>query len=333
VRGSILPDIKRTLVATEGLSSESAFELTSMARKTNKSKKQQQPARGRSSMMRPVGLDKDAMCYRRLLSDPCAAPLCRSVFSGLGGSLQVRLKRSFTFHPQAVEGYYCFVPSSNLWFGQYNSAASAGGSFTLSTSQQMFDNTTSDSVEWRCTAGCLKIRYIGSESARSGLVGVFPNQGPFYEPGTAGLFVTGVLSQTPVVYRTGEVLHEAKFVPTDGDQLFTDTRVLTLAAYQSQGSVCVVFQNCPAGSIVAEWTGVYEIEGASLFGTFNTMVAPQPSPSRNTLNEVLRSFGDGLSWAYSNVAVPVIKSSAANIARSLVNTRAVSTAGPLLLTM
>lgn len=280
------------------------------------------------------GLDADAIRYRKLLTDPCGAPLTRSVFSGLGGSIQVRVKQYLSIHPQAVEGMYCVMPSANVFWTQYNSAASAGNPFQLSNAQQLWTNAGNTSLEWRCIAGCLKVRYTGTESNRSGMVSVFPVASPLYEPGTSDLRVGGLLAIAPSVYRTGEVVHESKFVPTDGDQLFTDTQNMEARAWQHQGGIGVVFQGVPAGSLTLELTAVYEMENVAILPSASTVLAPQPSGSRNTLNQVLRSLGDGLAWAYTNVAAPVIKTTATNVARSILNSNAISSgAGQLMLTM
>lgn len=281
-----------------------------------------------------ASLDADALRYRRLLVDPCGAPLTRSVFSGLGGSIQVRVKQYLSIHPQAVEGVYCVMPSANAYWSQYHSAASAGTSFQLSNVQQLWVNAGNTALEWRCIAGCLKVRYTGTESNRSGMISVFPVASPLYEPGMTDIRVGSTLALAPVVYRTGEVMHECKFVPTDGDQLFTDTQNMEARGWQHQGGFGVVYQGVPAGSLTLELTAIYEMENVLALPSASTVLAPQPSGSRNTLNQVLRSLGDGLAWAYSNVAAPVIKSTAQNVARSIMNSSAVTSgAGQLLLTM
>lgn len=302
--------------------------------KSKKSKPQKSRIVRRAGVGNSYGLDADAIRYRNLLLDPCGAPLCRSVFSGLGGSLQVRVKGYYQMHPQSVEGVYCFMPTGNVYWGQYNSAGSAGQPFQLSGGQYMFPNPNSIVHEWRCIAGCMKVRYTGPESARSGLVSVFPLASPLYEQLSSGITVPQTLAISPVVHRTGEVRHEAKFVPTDADQIFVDTQQQVQLTWQGNGGIAVVFQGVPAGSLTLEFTGVYELENVTgLSGGFATIISPQPSPSRNTLNQVLRSLGEGLQWAYDNVAVPVIKSAATNVARSVLNSQAVRSGGQMMLTM
>jgi hypothetical protein len=277
--------------------------------------------RTKAMVTKATGLDPHAVAWRNLLMDPCGANIVPSCYGGQGTGTYMRVRTlSYTLGGSDTAGVFCFQLGSNsAWlFG-----TSTGSNVTFSSRVDIFGGQLAGTEQhMRCIAGCVKVRYLGAESARSGQVGLLVSP-PQYAPSTAvGASVQTVMSSFGQVTRTGEVAHEVKFVPGPGDEEF-DT-----PAYRAHKSVIsVAFSNVPPGSLQLEVIGVYELESTNS-GTAgqSSVLASVPAPSNNTLNQVLRTLGPASRWAYSNVGVPVIKAAAGYVTNVVNNGVAMATA-------
>lgn len=280
-----------------------------MAKKSNKSNKpanKRRASNGVGGRSRPrdidsqlVRLDAAALAYRRLLLDPCNAPLVAPPYTGFGSGSYLRVKQTVVAATLATDAIFVFQPGTNL-----NWAASANGvgtSLTLSTAGPIYNVTGANQL--RAMASCVKVRYTGAEGTRAGTIGMMIGT-PNYAPGSAGTAISA-LNVCPFVTRFGETVHEAKWMPSAADEEFHDSAA---ALFQPRSScITVVCQGVTPGSFQIEITTAYEVEGSTVNNTPNVATSP---PSSNTTNHILRSLGDYTMWAFTNVAVPVLKATA-----------------------
>lgn len=276
------------------------------ARQANKKKNKVRVGR-----VRPVRtmLDAGAMAHRRLLLDPCNAPLAGPVYSGSGSGQYRRYRTLITAEGQSVEGCYVFQLGTNSFIKASHVAATFGSTYTFSSAAGIFpmglSPTVNDTDSVRCIAGCVKVRYLGTESARAGTIGLLTAPHMFRGPASQS---NGVADMTacPIVNRVGEVQHEAKFVPSNEDQEYTvPTRVGLSTLSEGNSTITVVYRGTPAATIQFEITAIYEVETTE-YGVVST-AAPA---SGTTLNQLLRSLGPISNWAYGHIVAPTIRAAA-----------------------
>lgn len=267
--------------------------------KRNGKKKKQQPQRRRRAR-RGVGtmLDLAAARWLQLLRDPCNAPLVAPCYAGFGTGNYARLKN--TYNLGSVDGAWWFQPGTNYyWTG---TTTTPGGSLLIAPAQPIWPaGTILDNVrQVRCIAACVKVRYVGPEADRKGVVSLSVGP-PLFSPGDTTL-AAQAQNGCPMVARLGEVSHEVKWVPSAADEEFHPAAG---AAVQPRSSCMnVVYAGVPASSLQLEITACYELEGNASGGAPVTATMP---PSSNTTNQVLQTLGDVASWAFTDVAAPVLK--------------------------
>lgn len=246
-----------------------------------------------------VRLDAAALAYRRLLLDPCNAPLVAPPYAGFGSGSYLRVKSIKLVPALATDGVFVFQPGTNLWWS--GATNTAGAAIPVSSAGPIYNIAGVNQL--RALAACVKVRYTGAEGSRAGTIGLMVGV-PHYMPEGSATAITG-LNVCPFVSRFGETAHEVKWMPSAADEEFHDS---SLAFFQPRSScLTVVVQGVTPGSVQVEITTAYEVEGATVNST--PMVATSP-PSSNTTNHILRSLGDYTMWAFSNVAVPVLKATA-----------------------
>lgn len=257
-------------------------------------------------------LDASAAAWRRLLADPCGALMSAPCYSGMGTGSYVRVRQISTIGGNDTSGVVSFQFSGN---STWSFGTSTGANVTTGIRAFAFNASTiiTDGVESRCIAGCVRVRYLGSESNRSGMIGMLTGT-PAIGPNTVTSNPVSVyLSQMPLVHRTGEVVHEAKFVPTSRDELFTAQTSSNAFFEPAANCITVVYTGVPAGTLQFEITAVYELDPTSTAQLKNSL----PPQSTNTTNQVLASLGPVANWAYSNLGAPIIKA-AVGYAQTLV---------------
>jgi len=124
------------------------------------------------------------------------------------------------------------------------------------------------------------------------------------------------------------VLHEVKFVPGAGDELFTPNAGTSIPTQRTLGSFGVSYSTVQPGSLQFEITAILEIEtGAS---TLSGVVAPA---SKNTVNHVLQALGAPINWAYNHLVAPTIKSVASAAMQTSIGGSTASSIAMRLLTL
>ncbi len=275
-------------------------------------------------------MDQGAAAYRRLLLDPCNAPICAPVYAGLGTGIYRRYRTYIDIGALNVEGAYVFQLSTNTHIHAGHVAANAGSVYTFSSSIRTHNApelTESHYSGSRCLAGCVKVRYRGSESDRAGLVGLATMATAHKQPGITSNASLD-LSLVSVVSRVGEVLHEVKFAPGPYEEEFTLHQTTTAAFDNARGCIMIVYKGIPPGSLVLEVTSVHELESTS-----GCPYSAVPPPSSTTLNTVLRSMGPIINWAYSNASAPVMRAFAGGAVRTMTRFAGASAATVPLITL
>lgn len=257
-------------------------------------------------MVPSMGLDAAALAWRRLLIDPCGATMVPPCYSGSGTGNYLRLRHFGQIGGSDTQGIVVYQPSRNV---TYAWGSASGSNVTFSSVFPIFQNpsVTGTTTQIRCLSACMKVRYLGPESARAGTIHLLT--GPQYQgPGiVTGQPLSTFLHSFPVANRLGEVVHEVKFVPLPGDEQFQSFP--GTSANGDCGCLAFAYSGIPAGTIQVEVTAVYEYEftGSTNDGVISSTIPPA---SGNTLNQVLRTLGPATNWAYSHVAAPVIRAAA-----------------------
>lgn len=251
-------------------------------------------------------LDQAALAHRRLLLDPCNADLTIPVYPGLGTGQYRRYRTLLASEGASVEGCYIFQLGTNTTWRGSHIAATAGADYIFNAAGNIFAATSlsGSGVETRCLAGCVKVRYVGAESARQGTIGMAVLSAPTVGPFGTSRAITDT-QRCPFVTRFGEVMHEVKFVPTQADEEFKQVGTFT----SSNSVIVIAYRGIPASSLQFEITGCYEINSAEV-DVGSSSIVPK---STNTLNHVLQSLGPISQWAYSHVVAPTIRSIASNV--------------------
>jgi len=305
-----------------------------MVKKTNnKPKKSNLPAPRRKrkvvskTRMIASNLDQGAMQHARMLLDPCNANMTQPVYSGMGTGQYRRCRVIFSPPATAAEGTYEFCPGSNSKMVATHVSANIGNPYTFNESELFPGGILPAEIENRCIAACVRIRYLGSEYERGGCVGTRTSPFRYFAPNQVTTNADALTSCT-LINRVGEVMHEVKFVPGVGDELFSPSWGTTNNAPRQLGSFGFTWSNMLGSQFQVEVTAIIEIEAA-----VGTVPAPIAPTSRNTLNQVLTALGPPAQWAYGHVIAPTIRSAATGIVQSLTSGINTVSLGTKLLTL
>lgn len=297
--------------------------------KSGKSKKKS-PKKAAARQMRSApklgsALDAAALAHARMLSDPCNASMAPPCYSGMGTGEYRRFRRILTV-PAAVEGTYAFIPGANVFTVGTHTINNVGTPYTYQ-SFQLFTTDQLDAVESRCIAACVKIRYTGTESERKGVIGLKTNPFVTVISGAASTAAQD-LTACPLLNRLGEVQHEVKFVPGTGDELFTGNFPGGIPSYSTLGSFGFTFADIQTLTLQVEITAIIELEPKT-----SMVVNSVPTPSRNTLNNVLAALGPPTRWAYGHVVAPTIRAMAGAAMQTVSSGLNARSVGGMLLTL
>lgn len=254
----------------------------------------------RSAPVRTRGrLDQYGAAWARLLADPCNAPMTSPCYPSIGTGQFIRVHNIFSPMTGANDSLQMTIcPGSNqVWYGQ--TVAGTGGNINAPVT--LF-NALTNYDSYRCVAACAKIKYVGPESSRRGLVGLGVNPNALFNSGD---FMSSeqLLNLCQQVSRTGEQLHEVKWAPAAGDGNFLPANGLLVN--KDERSVLTLITSRFGQDAYIEVVAVYEVQYSNTSFLQNNM---QPSKSSNSINEVLAALGPPARWAFSHVVAPVIKS-------------------------
>lgn len=301
--------------------------VKSVPRKAVRPKKKQAKTKRNAVVKRVTSqLDNGAKMFARMLMDPCNAPLTAPTYSGMGTGVYRRFRSVFNI-PTSVEGTYMFTPGSNIQTVATHVAANAGNVYTFNQSIIFATAELDGHIESRCLAACVKVRYIGPETSRAGVIGLRTSPFAYLANGETS-FNRTMQSECPQLNRTGEVLHEVKFVPGSGDEIFSGNLGSGALLNKTQGSFGFTYAAVPDASLQVEVTAIIELETRS--GLLPNIAPPTSS---NTTNQVLGALGPPARWAFGHVIAPTIRAMAGAATNTVSNAMSAYTSPALLLSL
>lgn len=234
--------------------------------KTNKKRsKQTSKPKAQARRVGAASLDRGAAEYARLIADPCNAPLVHPTYSGTEGGYLVRTESFYTIATGAADTatYLQWTPGlvgngdaildswatgGDVSAGPASNGAKAPGyTFLIANANAV-----------RCVAACMKISYVGSESARSGRLHVGHVSGATI---TSAARSPNVVASALTHYtRTPAQEVELIWKPGDGDQLFRGPGGgYTISDAAMRQSLCLAAVGLPvATGLTIRMTAVYE---------------------------------------------------------------------------
>lgn len=242
------------------------------------------------------GLDAHGTAWRKLLADPCNAPMVAPCYAGTGSGYYARIRQIIDIPATAKDYVLEFSPGfggsrlfrytwSDTVFGSLGNASAipAGGFLGSAVVGRA-----------RCIAGCAQVLYTGTVLERKGTVAVSNDQAITLidgeaVAGTAGSWMAGMPHYEPV----SDHMREFKWLPGPGDERFRNTNETTEELGSTEGSgasMQLVLNNIHPGSIRLSFVTVWEWQPEQELYTGMVVTNTTP-PSRNTLNDVLRSIG------------------------------------------
>lgn len=267
-------------------------------------------------------LDAGALAYRRLLADPCHAPLTSIPFAGTSSGYLYRTRTTVVTNNSNVASMvtlapgYTFITNPNagpvrngpivVW-GTDNVADAVTNQtglvpYVVDTSP----NTSAATNSYRLVAGCIRVTYTGSEMAKAGLVygGLTSSNpwggrglGPYNASGQGTVSIRDYMANASQSFVRLNGTHEVRWAPdaesldfvgsNNGDN-FQDTR--------SGGAVHLAVVGHPPGGVltyevICVWEVTPEIDRSNASGGA-LIPTPQAPKSKNTLNHVLSTIGD-----------------------------------------
>lgn len=244
---------------------------------------------------RPVAekLDLAALQWRRLLEDPCNAPLVYPCYTSAGGgSVLMRVEFDQVMFATSTEtcGIYALVPgiaaaliNTTPLVGDGSTTALTG--FPAPGAAWLTANTNAV----RCVAACTQVMYPGSELTRSGVVGVGVVPASMLTPsvptvnGGGGLLTTSAAFRTSCAHveRMPATLVEAKWFPGQTDQESSSPVLGTSFANELDGrnAIIVSLSGFPVSTGVrVRSVVVYEVNFLSVnsysLGTVQSVAPP-----------------------------------------------------------
>lgn len=275
-------------------------------RKAPKNTKSMVPRLPRSISNR---LDEQAMCYARLLNDPCSAPLCHPTFAGADGGMVVRCENTIAIGTAAgsTASVFSWTPgaiglqtaSGNGTAIVTGEATSAGGAITLGRVSAgfqpgyLFLSTTA--AEVRCVAACIQVFVNGTEANRAGIVGYGNAIGGALVDGQA-VNANGTITMLEHFGRSPVDHLEVKWRPTNFDQNYTQPTSQTPTQESARrGALAVAQQGSTGGTgITIRMVAVYEYTPLYALGLTNNVASR--NTSNNTLDQVINFLDQTGDW-------------------------------------
>lgn len=256
--------------------------------------------------MQKPALDAAAKAYMAILSDPCGAELAHPLYSGTGGGYLLRTRQLVDINPTSGTAFV-FECTPNVGNGvgsagfiRWSWSNTAGGALGTPTLVGLPSFLKSTQVRaFRAVAACAKVRFVGQEISRSGLIGTSLFTGSDILGGAPITVSADVrMSTMQRTDRTGTVDHEIRWAPAAQDE-FWNTRPddQTDITHPPGNSMQIVGVNLPGNisvtievTVVWEWQPNMDVD----YGVPQMLSTPR---SMNTMNQVLSQFGDLVSWA------------------------------------
>lgn len=249
-------------------------------------------------------LDAMAEAYKRLLLDPCGAPLAHPVWGSADGSFLIKCESLGTVGNSATElsGAVLFSPgtisatarsglvgfTANAAGTNVNLATGVGGTVTDWTTSTFNPGVTflsNNASVYRPVAACIEVVYAGSESSRAGMVagGVVPG-GSWFED--IAISSDKIQALVPHAERTPVNKIEFLWYPSEADSLWQDpNNAIAAQQVDRRNTLAVSWANIAASTgFRFKITAVYEYKPKTGINVAMPQVAPA---SRNSMADVL----------------------------------------------
>lgn len=268
-------------------------------------------------------LDANAAAYAELLRDPCQAPLTHPVYSGGDGGYLGRYEVDFLTNNTGV-GAMLFAPGC-IGISADGTLSSAGNNslmHLINTGDNLQPTTDTAQCRWavyggssaqpgysqlynisatvRPVAACMQVFYPGSELDRKGIISMARvNAGAILGDTGNGPTVAQYRAISNLVTRTPAEMLETRWVPGDGDQLYTDPTLITgPREVERKNGILLTYSGLPPnanGSIRIRVVVVYEwMPGAISGGILSN--ASSRARSANSLDHVLNALDRMGNW-------------------------------------
>lgn len=198
--------------------------------------------------------------HYRMLTDPCFSTLGESAYRGNSGNV-ARFTNVRTYSLTTQTAFFnAYDPASALC--SQNILADSGTAFIPAWNVPGPGGAflTANASAWRCIGLCVEVDYLGSELARSGILGsgtVAPNVIGIGSSQAIGAFTP----LFPNVTRTADHTMEVKWFPGTGNERYASAGDSSATLYENDTTALVIYgTNMPAGvqlrfteTIIYEW--------------------------------------------------------------------------------
>lgn len=197
--------------------------------------------------------------HYRMLVDPCFATLGESAYRGNSGNV-ARFTNVRTISTTTDSAFFlAYAPASAMVSQNILAAAATAFVPTWNTPGPGNGFFYSTASAWRCIGFCVEVDYLGSELARSGLLGsgtVAPNALGIGASQTTATFAP----LFPNVARTADRTMEVKWFPGIGNERYASNTDDVATLYENDTTTLVIYgTNMPAGvQLRFTETAIYE---------------------------------------------------------------------------
>lgn len=288
-----MPDNKKQIVV---------YAQPAPKKKEKKKGSKKKPGAAGVAMLRARGLDAAGLAWMKLLADPCGAAMTFPCFNSAGSGYLMKTTQIVEFggNSAAVSGLSFFTPGMHadqnatlsMWCHAYSNTAGGLLGTATATSGPAFLGSANVNA-YRAVAGCLKLRYSGTEMDRKGIVYTYNSPQQEYKHNDTGLpSVDSIIPNCIRSKRLGEEEHEVRWIPqASGDQNWTMTNTGgpgVASNSHDNTTIGFVVRGAPAGTLFVEATFVWEWVPGNYSGLRDQ---PQANRSSNTVGQVLSAVG------------------------------------------
>lgn len=287
-------------------------------------------SRRRASKNKTGSTLTDVSAYRRLLLDPCNAPLVAPCAGGTGTGLYIRIKKFYTpSFTMSTPPNPLTAMTVGLRLNPYTSGVteltSYGGATFTGTSTLLEADTFLESTAvnaYRITAACIRWVPSGPIMERQGVVHTGYTPQSFTASGKFPDNVKAICSRSVT---NGSEMHEAIWIPSHVDELEFKDRVTSGTAPDNQGATSfIMVENVDlietaAGVSTSKYQpkGYFEVTYVAEWApdTTSGLTSPATVSSAGTFASVIKTFKD-LGAVATNPTIRKMAMGAANAALS-----------------
>lgn len=277
------------------------------SKKSKSQKKTKIPPRQGAAIIRNAMaryLDGPAQAYKRLLLDPCGAPMVHPIWGSVEGSFLIKCESFGNVGVSATEGNGAafFSPGTisttakSGYVGMYSTTSAGAVNLVAGTGGTVLDWTNNainpgytflaaNASVYRPVAVCVELVYLGSESTRSGMVaGGVISGGAWYNQ--TAVSVDNVMALVPSAERTPVNKVEYIWYPSTPDSVWQDpTETVAVQQVDRRNTLAFAWSGIPVNTgFRVKTTAVYEYKPKL---GLNVTTPQITAGSRNSMADVL----------------------------------------------